>query len=203
MALTIVTPPASLAELMLDSIIDHLSASIETGESPTPAVPDQAYMLSLTEAAVALLDGPSGKLGRCLLTQSWKRTLDHCFPAIIELVLPPLQTVDSIKCCDDAGELQTLSPSAYRVTGVGSWLTEIAPAYGTSWPSTRYQAATIEVTFTAGYGGTAEDVPAPILQAIRYLVAHWYENRAAVERTAFAAVPYGVESMLAPYRVFR
>lgn len=202
MALTLVTAPASLAALMFDSIVDHLALGVETGESPTPDIPDQAYITALAEAAVAMLDGPNGKLGRCLLEQTWKLTVDHAFPPIISIAVPPIQSVDSIKYYDDNGALQTLSPSLYRVTGTGSWLAEIAPAYGEAWPSVRWQPATIEIVFTAGYGDSLDDVPAPILQAIRELVAHFYENRAAVERTAFAEVPMGVRTLLAPYRTF-
>lgn len=203
MALTLETPPASLAALMLDSVLDHLSRTVETGESPSPDDPDQNYILALTEAAVALFDGPNGKIGRCLLTQSWILTLDHCFPPIINIALPPIQDVDSVKYYDSDGTLQTLSPSLYRVSGTGSWLTEIAPAYGETWPSVRWQPSTIEVEFAAGHGDELADVPAPILQAIRELVGHWFENRAAVERTAFVEIPFGVKSLIAPYRVFR
>jgi uncharacterized phiE125 gp8 family phage protein len=203
MALTIVTPPASLAALMLDSIVDHLNAAIDTGESPSPAVSDIGYIEALTEAAVAMVDGPNGSLGRCLLQQVWKQTIDHGFPAIIELTLPPLQSVDSIKYYDDDGALQTLSSSLYRVTGLDSWLAEIAPAYGETWPTVRNQLATIEITFTAGYGDELADVPSAIVHAIRQLVAHWYLNRSAVERTQFAEIPFGVRSLLAPYRIFR
>lgn len=203
MALTLETPPASLAALMLDSVLDHLSRTVETGESPTPEDPDQNYILALTEAAVALLDGPNGKLGRCLLEQTWTLTLDHCFRPIINIALPPIQSVDSVKYCDDDGALQTLAPSRYRVTGTGSWLAEIAPAHGESWPSVRWQPATIEVAFTAGYGDELADVPAPILQAIRELVGHWFDNRAAVDRTPLVEIPFGVKTLLAPFRVFR
>lgn len=202
MALTIVTPPASLAALILDSVVDHFNAEIDTGESPSPTVTDIAYIEALTEAAVTMLDGPNGRLGRCLLEQTWKQTIDYNFPAVIELRLPPISAVGSIKYYDDDGALQTLSAGLYRVNGQGSWLTEIAPAYGESWPTVRYQRATIEVTFTAGYGDALADVPPPILQAIRMLTWHWYDNRSAVERTQFAEMPFGVRSLLAPYRVF-
>ena len=35
-------------------------------------------------------------------------------------------------------------------------------------------------TSTVGYGDAAGDVPEPLRQAIRLLVAHWYENRGLV-----------------------
>lgn len=203
-ALTLVTPPASLAALIYDSVLTQLSADVETGESPTPDVPDAQYILALTEAAVMLLDGPSGKLGRCLLSQTWRQTVDHCWPPVIGLTLPPIQSVDAVKYIDGDGVQRTLAPSAYRVTGAGSWLTEIAPAYGQTWPTVRWQAETIEVEFTSGYGTGADDVPAPILQAIRLLVGHLYQNREAVNvGNITGEIPFGVRSLLAPLKVFR
>jgi len=45
------------------------------------------------------------------------------------------------------------------------------------------------------------DWPPAILQAVRMLVAHWYEAREAVAATpGGAAVPYGPKALLAPYR---
>ncbi len=203
-ALTLVTPPASLAAALYDSVLAQLSADVDTGESPTPPLPDAEYILALTEAAVALLDGPDGKLGRCLLEQSWRQTVDHCWPPVIGLTLPPLKSVDSVMYIDANGAEQTLSPSLYRVTGAGSWLTEISPACGQSWPSVRWQTEAIWVTFTAGYGTGAEDVPAPLLQAIRLLVGHWYQNREAVNvGNITGEIPLGVRTLLSPYKVFR
>lgn len=41
--------------------------------------------------------------------------------------------------------------------------------------------------------------PAPMDQAVRLIVGHWYSHRSAVDKSA-AAVPFGVKDMLAPYR---
>ena len=55
----------------------------------------------------------------------------------------------------------------------------------------------------AGYG-TAADVPETFRQAIRLLVAHWYENRAAAAAPDSAAeLPYAVTALIAPQRVLR
>jgi len=35
----------------------------------------------------------------------------------------------------------------------------------------------VAIEFTAGFGHTAADVPAPIRQALLLLIAHWFENR--------------------------
>lgn len=58
----------------------------------------------------------------------------------------------------------------------------------------------IKITFTVGYAEA--DVPKGILQAIRLLVAHYYENRmtVAIGRTA-NDVPLTVSSLLSQFRV--
>lgn len=42
--------------------------------------------------------------------------------------------------------------------------------------------------------------PAPILQAVRFLVGHFYLNREAVVVGQAVVLPLGVSMMLAPYR---
>lgn len=47
----------------------------------------------------------------------------------------------------------------------------------------------------------SEGWPTPILQAVRLLVAHWYQHREAVTgNTITNVIPFGVAQMLAPYR---
>jgi uncharacterized phiE125 gp8 family phage protein len=62
--------------------------------------------------------------------------------------------------------------------------------------------AGIEIDVECGYGDTASDVPEPLRQAIRLLVAHWYENRSIVSGAQTAAVlPVTVAALIAPYRM--
>ena len=62
--------------------------------------------------------------------------------------------------------------------------------------------AGIEIDVEAGYGATASDVPEPLKQAIRQLVAHWYENRGAgAPGESALRMPATVAALIAPYRV--
>ncbi len=63
---------------------------------------------------------------------------------------PPLQTVLSIKYLDTAGVEQTLAAADYLVD-TSRLPGRIHPAYATTWPSTRDQAATVTIRFTAGF----------------------------------------------------
>jgi len=61
-----------------------------------------------------------------------------------------------------------------------------------------YALTPVVVTFTAGY----TTMPDPVLQAIRLLVAHMYENRQEeVVGTITTRLKFGLEALLNPFRV--
>jgi uncharacterized phiE125 gp8 family phage protein len=142
------------------------------------------------------------RIGRALITQRWSLFLD-CFPPIIYLPIPPLQAITCIKYLDTAGDWQTLPSSAYRVSGAKSWRPEIEPAHGETWPMTWDVKGAVEVRFRAGYGDSADDVPPPLLHAIRELVAHWYVERQPVGFATPHVIPYQVDHLIQPYRIYR
>ena len=50
---------------------------------------------------------------------------------------------------------------------------------------------------------TSNDVPTPIIQAIKLLTTHLYENRELVTQMSANTIPYTVGQLLQPYRVIR
>ena len=63
-------------------------------------------------------------------------------------------------------------------------------------------AAGIELDVTFGFGDAAADLPEPLRQAIRLLVAHWYENRGLVAAADKSTVlPSTVAALISSYRV--
>ena len=61
-----------------------------------------------------------------------------------------------------------------------------------------YALTPVVVSFTAGY----TTMPAPVLQAIRLLVAHMYENRQEeVTGTITTRLKFGLEALLNPFRI--
>lgn len=159
---------------------------------------DDPLLSALILAAVSHLDGWSGVLGRCLISQTWRQTFD----AFGVLGLPfPTETVTAISYVDPAGSVQMLAPTAYVLRHVpgGSC---VEPAPGSAWPLADSGAEGVAVTFVAGYGPAASDVPAAIRQAILLLVGHWYENReGAVLGTVATELPLAVSALIGSYRV--
>lgn len=56
----------------------------------------------------------------------------------------------------------------------------------------------IEIEVSVGYGESAASVPEPLRQAMRFLIAHYYEHRDRVES---GKLPEAVRALIAPYRV--
>ncbi len=113
---------------------------------------------------------------RKYLTQT---CVDYCdaWPRIIRPRWSPLLAVSQIRYKDSAGTWQTLSSTKYDVD-VDSQPGRIVEAYSCSWPGVRGDANGIEVTYTAGYGTAADDVPQEIRHAILLLVYDWFYNPA-------------------------
>lgn len=176
---------------------------------------DQAQGTLIDALITAARQWAEEYLRRALVTTEYTLTLDNfglaweqdpisfstgCAQSTLYLPVADVQTVDAIRYIDTAGAQQTLATSNYRVD-VSSLIARVTPAYGYTWPDLRPITNAVEVDFTAGYGG-AEDVPEPIKAAIKFLVAHWYDNRHPVVVGSIAqSIPITVTRLLGPYRV--
>jgi uncharacterized phiE125 gp8 family phage protein len=59
----------------------------------------------------------------------------------------------------------------------------------------------ITIEFVAGFA-SASDVPMAIKHAMLLIIGHWYENREQVTTERLATVPFGVEALLDPLRMW-
>lgn len=120
------------------------------------------------------------------------------------IVIPraPLQSVSSIQYLDTDGSTQTLASSKYTVY-TDSLPGRIVLNQSEVWPAVQQQTwNTVTITFVAGYGNAASDVPETLRSAIRLLVGHFYENReAAVVGMSAKELPLSVKSLLATEKV--
>lgn len=106
-------------------------------------------------------------------TQTWVLKAD-CFPTRFTLPWGPLQSVSSITYVDTGGATQTLASDQYTVITNSRKPGLIVPAYGVDWPATRDVEQAVTVTYVAGYGDAATDVPEPIREAMLVAVDHLY-----------------------------
>lgn len=142
-------------------------------------------------------------MGLALITQTWRWQAD-CWPqgGVVELMTRPVQSVEQIALRDGEGTQTVVDASVYSVDTSGQ-TGRVAPRDG-AWPEPGKHLSGIEIDFTAGFGDAGTDVPEPIRQALRLLVAHWYEVRNPVHIGQMASrVPDTVSELLMPYRVRR
>ena len=153
------------------------------------------------KAAEEFVDGPTG-IGRALITQQWRLRMDN-WPAAIQIPLGPVQSVDSITYVALDGSTQTLDPATY-IVDLDSDPATVTRQWSVAWPSPRLVKNSITVTFTAGFGDTADDVPVSIRQAMLLLVSHWFAHRDAVvgveNRDSSTELPMGVSALLDRWR---
>jgi len=139
--------------------------------------------------------------GRALLTQGWRLYLDAWPPGrVVRLPVAPVRSIEAVTVYDGDGVPETLSASALTLDGAGT-PPRLKVALGATPPGQGLNG--IEIDFTAGYGASATDVPAPLVQAILMLVAHWFDHRDLGADMATAQVPGGLEALIAPYRSLR
>jgi uncharacterized phiE125 gp8 family phage protein len=135
---------------------------------------------------------------KAILSQTWELYAD-LFAPYFDLKMN-LQEVVSVKYIDTDGIQQTLTADQYLVDTVHGCL---YPAHGVTWPSVRSQHNAVVIEHVAGYGPNATDVPQNVLEAIKFLVAHWENYQPGIEGARITTIPYAVEQLLRPERDFR
>ena len=136
---------------------------------------------------------------RAFISQTWEMILDEA-KAEIEIPLPPLHAVTRIRVIAEDGTETTVDAGTYIVDRGEGQPGRVRLKSGYSWPTHRNFASFI-ITFEAGYGDAAENVPGPIREAIKHLIAQAYENRG--DTKAEEEMPAIAATLLWPYRIFR
>ncbi len=118
--------------------------------------------------------------GRQLMPASWRMTLDR-FPLWeIRPPKPPLLGVTSVTYVDaQTGNVTTLDPALYLVNTTRE-PGLIEPAFGTVWPTARWQSGAVVIDYTAGYA-SADLVPETVKQAILLHLGWLYYQREATK----------------------
>lgn len=156
----------------------------------------------LLDAAVAHLDGDQGILGRALVTQTWRQDFRDWGGGCLRLPLFPVASITSVVYVDADDADQTVLAADYQLLADDAgYYVQFDEDY--DFPNlTDEFGARVKVTYVAGQA--VASVPAAIKQAIKLLVAHWYENREGVIiGTTSASVPMAVDMLVAPYRRVR
>lgn len=145
---------------------------------------DDTVIAALISASRSRYEGPASCLERAFITQTWEYTLD-AFPVgtgsdgWLRLPLAPVQSIVSIGYTDGAGAAVVMDPDDY-LASLASEPVLLYAAGGASWPTAGLVPGAVAVRFVAGYGDTADKVPADLVLAMLMNIACWYENRETV-----------------------
>lgn len=123
------------------------------------------------------------------------------YPAI-EIPKAPLQSVTFLKYYDTSDTQQTFDLAA-TVTDPDSKPGRLILKTGSTWPVDLRSLRSINIRFVAGFGDDGTSLPESIMQAIRIMVSHYYENREALVEGRLGKTPLSVETLLEPFIVRR
>jgi uncharacterized phiE125 gp8 family phage protein len=176
----------TLEPLSLDEMRVYLR--LETSE-------EDGLVLSLIKAARNAVEQGSR---RALMAQKWRLRLPR-FPQDKSLRLPisPILSLDAVRTFDTLGNPVLLDLASFQLDGSTLILSaSLMPNGG--------DGAGVEIDLTAGFGTQPTDVPEALRQAMRMLVAHYYEHRAnALHEERIAHFPAAIAATVAPWRRMR
>jgi len=137
--------------------------------------------------------------GRQLVEQSWRLTLDRwpCRRAVL-LPLSPLIRIEHIRVFDRFGAPADLAAALYRAERASDPPRIVVESAA---PEPGLAAQGIEIDIVVGFGPAAGDVPPPLAQSVRMLVARWFQNRG--DAPADLTLPAEIAALVAPYRRMR
>lgn len=140
---------------------------------------EDTYITELCKIAIEIAEN---RTGRKLLTQTWEMYMPE-FPSkddYIEIKLPPLSSVTSVKYYDEDNTLQTLSSGNYEVNTIAD-VGRVRLKQDQAWPSTYVKDNSVVIKFVCGYGTAFTSIPHSIYAAMKLTVSHFFENREAVQ----------------------
>lgn len=156
---------------------------------------DDTLIGGLVAAAEAMLDGPRGRVGKCLVNQTWAYSV-RCADDRLSLPAVPAVSITSVSYFDGAGDEQTLNLDGFWFQKSEDWA-YLEPKSGFAWPALEDRADALTVTYVAGFGANADAVPANLKQAALLMVGHWYENREdTTYDKALREIPMGAASLI-------
>jgi uncharacterized phiE125 gp8 family phage protein len=140
--------------------------------------------------------------GRAFAPQTITAYLD-AFPDRnhIELPMPPLTSVTSIKYKNSAGTETTMTVTTEYLVDSDSNVGRIVLPYGKSWPSfTAYSVNPITIIYVTGYS----TLPKPLQQALLLVAGTMYENREndiEIIGGQFHQTEFAAKALMDQYRV--
>lgn len=188
-----------------------------------PPEEDDDFIYDCLKLAVEVFEATTGI---ACISQSWKLTLDGWpgsragpwWDGVLEMPrselhgatrdyiqMPryPLLSVDTMNTYDLDNQAAAVTVADVFFTDTSSFPGRLVLNAGETWPTALRDRAAIEITYTAGFGTTAADVPASIKRAIAQVAGYLYENRGTGCSGQFAMSQTGALQIASEYVMVR
>lgn len=158
---------------------------------------DDQLVTSLITAARRVVEA---RTGLSLIAQDWMCWRDD-WPeeGVIELPVAPLRAVEEVGVYGEDGTKAVIDPAHY-IVDAASRPPRVLLRGSRVWPVPGRAVNGIGIRAEAGFGTTAQDVPQPLRDAMKLLVAHFYAQRGD---EAGSGLPLSFAALLEPYRPVR
>lgn len=182
---------------IIDTITTEIPPEDPEGE-PTfeTSHPDDDYIGNLITAA---REWGETYQGQSWITRTNEYYIDQWPQSPLKLPRGPVQEIVSVTYTTSDGTEKTLDVETYRLDPAGRFCL----AAGKAWPGDQMSDGLgIKITYNAGYGNDASDVPKRYRQAMLLLIGHWYEHREeVVVGSSVNEMPAAAEMLLTQDRV--
>lgn len=171
--LTLITAPTQPV-VEADALMAHLRLTSDD---------ERVLVESLEQAAVAHLDGWRGVLGRAIRQQVWRQ--EFAGWGTLRLAMPDVSAI-TVTAVDAVGDPVTATRADLRADNQGPYVITEGPSVDR-----------VFVEFTCAM--PIQQVPA-VQAAVKLIVAHWFDNRAAVSEGSMQEVPMAASSLISAMR---
>jgi uncharacterized phiE125 gp8 family phage protein len=170
---------------------------------------DQNVLLAYLDAATEWIEDVAGI---SIMKQVWtlkgdqfpynRDGFDRRYPLGKPMLLPngPVISIDTFTYQDLNNQTQNINSSSFFQAALDERPPALYPPYGGFFPTALWVPGALTLVMTCGMSGAADDatkVDNDVKMAVKFLVAHWNENREPVPVNVGSKMPYALETMIA------
>ncbi len=133
-----------------------------------------------------------------LITQTWRIMLEGPLKPDFALPVQPVTQITSAVILNREGDAIDLPGEALHI------LSQSGPArLRQKGLRALHPFERLQIDVVTGFGTEPDDVPAPLRQAIKMIVAQWFEMRLVVEPDRIPSLKKAIQPLIEPYRSVR
>lgn len=154
-----------IINLVADASIDPLTLTEVKNFLRVDIITDDDLITRIIKTAIKQCELYTGKT---LITKTYKYSFYNSIIQAVKLLYAPIQSISSVKVVNEENSETTINSSVYFIDTIGGILN-----FKTV-PANFYR---LDITYIAGYGSNATDVPEELKQAMLIHIARMYDDK--------------------------